>query len=154
EFAVRRQGVRCIGRSEPNSPMPLSHRAPTLTSSPAAQRGATEDAAQKKRGRGQVRVHGPSSRSVASTRRGGTGSIQIYITRQASQIVAEAKNGKTPAAGMELRGLSGASSETLRDINIGDLFDFDDYNPERFAWIAQIPIAIHRHRSKNFFDRL
>src|SRR5262245_30605303 len=95
-----------------------------------------QSAAKKKRGRGQVRVHGPSSRSVASTRRGGAGSIEIYITAAPSQIPAEPKNGKTPAAGMKLRGLSGASDETLGAFIIGNPIDTDDYNPERFAWLA------------------
>src|SRR5260370_1225021 len=62
----------------------------------------------KKRGRGQVRVHGPSSRSVASTRRGGAGSIPIYPIRSPSQMV-PSKERENPRAGMELRGLSSAS---------------------------------------------
>jgi hypothetical protein len=44
---------------------------------------------------------------------------------------------------MELRGLSGASNETLCEFNIGDPFGIDDYNPERFARLAQIPIVDH-----------
>jgi hypothetical protein len=91
----------------------------------------------KKRGRGQVRVHGPSSRSVASTRRGGAGSLSIYPIRSASQMV-PTKERENPRAGMELRGLSSASV-TRHYFLIGRSFAKEDYNPESFPRQPRIP---------------
>jgi len=45
---------------------------------------------------------------------------------------------------MELRRLSGASDETLCVFIIGDPFGIDNYNPERFARLAQLPAVYPR----------